>query len=242
MTDNNASETNMIFRKSHHVDAYEEILRAVEYCFNNPRAVAKQQALAMQIDFPVAPPPLSFTPANLDIVIPISAGFVPGVGNRMAHNKVMFSDLISAGLAPMPWSIESTSFVELYMEVGQDRRKMNSKARHPIDFFRGPSVIGFPPLMSDLIKYEDPYYTASTKGLKFGQTASQTYRVIKNTSVGLTFDAVIDELARQFGTSDRTAVRDTLRDLALFGIVHRLENPDRPRDSLDPLYCLATKS
>lgn len=111
------------------------------------------------------------------------------------------------------------------METGRDRRPdgnlENRDRRHQIDWYRPGSYVEPMPNIERLIGSNNPYFGSTGK---CAELAAVTWTVfVKKRICG--YEDIVDEVIKigSFKNTpyNRTAVRDTLRDCALFGLVKR---------------------
>jgi hypothetical protein len=111
-----------------------------------------------------------------------------------------------------------------YMEAGRDMRELHKEdpKRHSIDWFRNVSLVPLPDLK---LEQMNPYLDGWGTEMKW--VAKETWNRLIDREVCSTLD-ITDEVIRNAGVNNtvdhRTAVQDTLRDLALFGLCTRAKD------------------
>lgn len=146
--------------------------------------------------------------------------------HRISKSDLLASDEYQRRALDVPWPDE---FV---MENGRDRRPLkkleNRDVRHQIDWHRDGSHVEAMPNIDDARRENNPY--AHAKGTAHA-VAYHTWDVFVGQYRGCaSFEEIVDEVMARgmFGplsfpdtAYNRNAVRDTLRDCALFGLVVR---------------------
>jgi hypothetical protein len=118
---------------------------------------------------------------------------------------------------------------KFYMEGGTDRRHLpveDKNKRHQIDWFRNGSYVSTMPDVEHHRRYGEPYPN-DVDGTVSIARATFSELLVHGACAKFSelVDPVMKGLSRKGSPAERGAVKDTLRDLALFGILDRHPQP-----------------